>query len=351
MIGSIRSLFARINRPLNIMEVCGTHTVAIFKHGIRSLLPEGLKLLSGPGCPVCVTSIKDVDKAIAFAMHNEVILATFGDMMRIPGGSKSLAEAKAEGAQIRLVYSPLDCLTIARENHDKKIVFFSAGFETTAPSVAATVCEADRQGVNNFYVYSVNKVVRPALELLLNSDEMKIDGFILPGHVSTIIGSGPYEFIPKNYSVPCVITGFGAEDILSCIVMLLRQIREGRAEIEIQYTGAVRGSGNMKAVDFMNEYFEPRDSYWRGIGVIRESGLKLRKKWSHRDAEVMIPVDVPDIPEPKGCLCGLVLRGVKMPPQCPLFGKICTPEKPVGACMVSTEGSCAAYYKYRDSLI
>ncbi len=329
------------------MEVCGTHTVAIFKHGIRSLLPDGLRLLSGPGCPVCVTSIRDVDKAITFSMRHDALLATFGDMMRVPGGKKSLSEAKAEGAHIRIVYSALDCLKIAGENRDKDVIFFSAGFETTAPSIAATVFEADRQGVENFYVYSVHKLVPPALEVLLRSDELRIDGFILPGHVSTIIGSKPYEFIAENHSIPCVITGFGAEDILSGVSMLLKQISEGRATIEIQYRSAVRGEGNKKAVHFMNEYFEPCDAYWRGIGLIPGSGLRLRERWSRRDAERVFPIVVPDHPEPKGCMCGLVLRGVKIPPECPLFARACTPEKPVGACMVSTEGSCAAYYKYR----
>ncbi|MBI3592318.1 MAG: hydrogenase formation protein HypD, partial [Nitrospirae bacterium] len=210
MIDLIKTLFNKINRPLNLMEVCGTHTVAIFKHGIKSLIPEGLRLMSGPGCPVCVTSVNDIDKAIAIAMRDDVIFATFGDMMRVPGGEKSLSEAKAEGADIRIVYSPLDCLKIAQENSDKKVVFFSAGFETTAPSEAATIFEAERQGIDNFYIFSVNKLVPPALEVLLQSDEVGIDGFILPGHVSAIIGSRVYDFIAEKYSKPCVVTGFGA---------------------------------------------------------------------------------------------------------------------------------------------
>lgn len=342
----INRFFDKIGRPVKLMEVCGTHTVAIFKHGIKGLLPDGLRLLSGPGCPVCVTSVMDVDRAIAVAMRSDVIFVTFGDMMRVPGGKMSLSEAKAEGADIRIVYSPLDCLKIARENGDKKVVFFSAGFETTAPPEAATISEAERQGVGNFYILAVNKLVPPALEALLQSEDVKVDGFILPGHVSTIIGSRPYEFIAGKYSKPCVITGFGAEDIISGIAMLLRQISEGRAAVEIQYKSVVRPEGNQKAVELMYEYFEPCDSYWRGIGVIGNSGLRLKDKWKRRDAEAVFQINVPEIPEPKGCMCGLVLKGIKIPTECPLFGKACTPERPVGACMVSAEGSCAAYYKY-----
>ncbi len=342
----IAKIFARINRPVSLMEVCGTHTVALFKHGIRSLLPEGLNLLSGPGCPVCVTAIKDIDKAIAFAQMPDVILTTFGDMMRVPGGKLSLSEAKAEGADIRIIYSPLDCLTMAKENPSKKIVFFSAGFETTAPNAAVTVAEADRQGVGNFYLYSVHKVVPPALAALLQSEDVRIDGFMLPGHVSTIIGTHVYDFLAKDFAKPCVVTGFGADDILSAMVMLLRQMAEGRAAVEIQYTSVVTPEGNPKALRFIETCFEPCDAYWRGIGVIPGSGLCLRETFRHRDAEAMFQIDVPDYPEPKGCMCGLVLRGVMTPNQCKLFGTACTPERPVGACMVSTEGSCAAYYRF-----
>jgi hydrogenase expression/formation protein HypD len=346
MINLINKLYKKIGRPLSIMEVCGTHTVAIFKHGIRSLLPDGLKLLSGPGCPVCVTPIKDIDKAIAFSMLNDVILCTFGDMMRVPGGRKSLAEAKAEGANIRIVYSSLDCVKIAAENKDKKVVFFSAGFETTAPAAAGTIFEAEKAGIDNFFIYSVHKLVPPALDVLLQSDEVKIDGFLLPGHVSTIIGAGHYKSIADKYKKSSVITGFGADDVLAGITMLLKQIAEGRAAVEIQYKSVVAETGNPKAMEFINKYFEPADSYWRGIGLLPDSGLRLRDKYKHRDAEFVFDINVDEVQEPKVCLCGLVLRGVKIPSECPLFGKSCTPEKPVGACMVSTEGSCAAYYKF-----
>lgn len=350
MIEIVRSLYSKIGRPLNFMEVCGTHTVAIFRHGIRSLLPEGLNLLSGPGCPVCVTSIRDIDTAIAIARSSDAILTTFGDMMRVPGGRQSLMEVKAEGADIRIVYSPLDSLKIAKENPGKKIVFFSAGFETTAPSAAATVSEAERQGIPNFYLYSVHKVVPPALEALLLSDDVRIDGFILPGHVSTIIGTRPYKFIPEKYSIACAVTGFDANDILGGISMLLKQIIEGKASVEVEYKTVVKEEGNPRAVGFIEDVFEPSDSYWRGIGTIPGSGLKLKNKWGHRDAEKVFSLKVPEVSEPKGCMCGLVLRGIKMPSECPLFAKVCNPDKPVGACMVSSEGSCAAYYRYRDVL-
>ena len=350
MIDIVKNLFGRVGRPLNFMEVCGTHTVAIFRHGIRSILPDGLKLLSGPGCPVCVTSIRDIDTAIAIARSDDAILTTFGDMMRVPGGKQSLMEVRAEGADIRIVYSPLDSLKIAKENPGKKVVFFSAGFETTAPSAAATVSEAERMGIPNFFLYSVHKVVPPALEALLLSDDVRIDGFILPGHVSTIIGTKPYRFISEKYSIPCAVTGFSANDILGGIAMLLKQTIEGKASVEVEYKTVVREEGNPKAVKFIEDVFEPCDSYWRGIGIIPGSGLKLRKSWKHRDAEAVFTLEVPDIAEPKGCMCGLVLRGVKMPSECPLFAKVCNPDKPVGACMVSSEGSCAAYYRYRGVL-
>ncbi|MGO9379600.1 MAG: hydrogenase formation protein HypD [Dissulfurispiraceae bacterium] len=346
MIDIVKNLYKHVGRPLNFMEVCGTHTVAIFRHGIRSLLPEGLKLLSGPGCPVCVTSIRDIDTAIAIARRDDAILTTFGDMMRVPGGRQSLMEVRAEGADIRIVYSPLDSLKIARENLNKKVVFFSAGFETTAPSAAATVCEAERMGISNFYLYSVHKVVPPALEALLLSDDVRIDGFILPGHVSTIIGTKPYHFIAEKYSIPCAVTGFAANDILGGIAMLLKQTIEAKASVEVEYKTVVKEEGNPKAVKFIEDVFEPSDSYWRGIGMIPDSGLKLNKSWGHRDAERVFTLEVPDISEPKGCMCGLVLRGIKMPSECPLFAKVCNPDKPVGACMVSSEGSCAAYYRY-----
>jgi hydrogenase expression/formation protein HypD len=350
MLDTIKDIFGRIGRPLNFMEVCGTHTVAIFRHGIRGLLPHGLKLLSGPGCPVCVTSIRDVDMAIAISEREDVIFTTFGDMLRVPGGSKSLMDARAGGADIRIIYSPLDALKIAQDNKEKKVVFFAAGFETTAPLTAVTVGEAERLGIPNFYIYSVHKVVPPAIDALLASGEVQIDGFILPGHVSAIIGSSPYRFIPEKYSIPSVITGFEAKDILSGIALLLKQIFEHRAVVEIEYTSVVREDGNPKAVQRVEEIFVPADSHWRGLGVIPGSGLALRETFSHRDAAALLDREPPYATEPAGCMCGQVLRGIMMPDECPLFAVRCTPDNPVGACMVSSEGSCSAYYRYRDIL-
>jgi len=346
IIKAIEKLSTRLMRQVNLMEVCGTHTVSIFKNGIRSILPSNIKLLSGPGCPVCVTPVQDIDRILYIAGQPDVILATFGDMMRVPGSNGSFYKAKAEGLDVRIIYSPLEALNIAEQNKDKKIVFFAVGFETTSPSIAATVFEAERLGVENFYIYSVHKLVPPALEVLLNTEELRLDGFILPGHVSTIIGSKVYEFIPLKYKKACVVAGFDADDILQAIVMLLRQIVKDKPVVEIQYREAVRQEGNPRAIEFIYRYFEVCDSNWRGIGVIPKSGLKLRKEYSHRDAETVF--DIPEIKsrEPMGCQCGLVLRGLKTPPECPLFAKICTPENPAGACMVSSEGSCAAYYKY-----
>ncbi|NCO84058.1 MAG: hydrogenase formation protein HypD [Nitrospirae bacterium CG_4_10_14_3_um_filter_44_29] len=339
----------QIGKPVRLMEVCGTHTVAIFRQGVRELLPEGLSLISGPGCPVCVTAVEDIEKAMEISRKENVIFTTFGDMMRVPGVKKNLSEAKAEGADIRVLYSPMDALKIASENKDKKIVFFATGFETTSPSVAATLFEAEKRGISNFYIYSVHKLVPPALDALLGSGEVKIDGFILPGHVSAIIGSKPYKFITEKYLKPSVITGFEAGDILQGINMLLEQIASNRAEVEIQYKKVVREEGNPKAVALINEYFEPCDAYWRGIGTIPLSGLKLRGKYKHSDINSVIKIETSFVSgpqEPKGCSCGEILKGMKTPDECPLFAGVCTPESPVGACMVSTEGSCAAYYKY-----
>ncbi len=346
----IRRAVRSLGRGIKIMEVCGTHTVAIFRHGIRALLPEDITLLSGPGCPVCVTSIEDVDRAIALSLQRGVILATFGDMMRVPGARLSLYHARSEGAGVVVVYSPMDCLETAKRNPDRDVIFFGTGFETTSPSVAATLVEADNLGIENLYLYSCHKLVPPALRALLEDSETEIDGFILPGHVSTIIGSGPYEFIASEYKVPSVITGFEGPDILEGILMILDQLLEGRAEVQIQYRRVVRPEGNPRAVELIERVFRPADTHWRGIGTIPRSGLDLREEFTHRNARVHFPVEVPRAEEPKGCRCGDVLRGKRLPPECPLFGRKCTPEHPVGACMVSTEGSCAAYYRYSGLL-
>jgi len=346
VVSEIKELKNAIDRPVRLMEVCGTHTVAIFRHGIRDLLPEGIQLLSGPGCPVCVTSIRDVDTVIEISRSRDVIITTFGDMMRVPGASKSLFYAKSEGSDIRIVYSPLDALKIAKDNSSKKVVFFATGFETTSPLVAATISEAENTGINNFFIYSVHKTVPPALRALLESGEVLVDGFILPGHVSTIIGKAPYKFIAADFKKPGVITGFDAFDILSGIRMLLEQIAGGKAAIENQYTKVVKDEGNLRAVSIMNEYFVPSDAEWRGLGILPGSGLELCEKFHHRDIRSVLNPDVSGGREPRACSCGDVLKGIKIPTDCGLFGKACTPEKPVGACMVSSEGTCSAYYRY-----
>jgi len=320
--------------------------VEIFRHGIRGVIPKTITLLSGPGCPVCVTSIHDVDVAISIAKRPEVILVTFGDMMRVPGGKQSLMEARSEGADVRVMYSPMDALKLAQADNNKQVVFFATGFETTSPLIAATLFEAERLAVPNFTIYSSHKLVPPALKALLDSPDVKVDGFILPGHVSTIIGKQPYVFVAEQYHIPSVITGFEAKEIIEGILMIVRQIAQKRAEIEIQYTTVVKEEGNPRAVALLEQVFEPTDAYWRGIGVLPGSGLKLRQSFSAFDAVTRFNPDVSNEPEPELCSCGDILRGVKIPTECPLFGTGCTPDSPVGPCMVSTEGSCAAYYKY-----
>jgi hydrogenase expression/formation protein HypD len=343
----IAALARAIGRPVRLMEVCGTHTVAIFRHGIRALLPDSIKLLSGPGCPVCVTSAADVEAAILLARGGRATLTTFGDMMRVPGRRESLAEARAGGADVAIVYSPLDALALARKNPGREVVFFATGFETTSPLVAGTLAEAERLGVDNFSIFAVHKTVPPALAALIGSGEVLVDGFILPGHVCTVTGIAPYAFLPERFGKAAVVTGFDAIDILSGVAMLLAQIAAGRPTVEIQYTSVVRPEGNPRARAILERFFEPCDAHWRGIGTIPGSGLQLRPEFAHRDAVRRFALERPEVPDPAACQCGAVLKGIKTPPDCKLFGKACTPERPVGACMVSTEGSCAAYYKYQ----
>jgi len=342
----VERLRAYVSRPVNLMEVCGTHTVSIFRHGIRSLLPRSVTMLSGPGCPVCVTANADLDKAIALAEIPGIILATFGDMFKVPASRSSLREAKAEGADVRLVYSTLDALEIARANPQRQVVFFAVGFETTAPTIACSILEAEREGIGNFSIVSVHKLIPPAIKALLDGEEVRIDGFLLPGHVSTIIGSRPYEFIPGGYGVACAIAGFEPLDILGGIEMLLRQIADGEVRVEIGYRRAVRREGNPLALEQMYRVFEVCDAEWRGLGVIPDSGLRLRREYEGFDAERRFDVNTPPPREHPACRCGEVLRGVTSPPECPLFARACTPERPIGPCMVSVEGSCAAWYQY-----
>ncbi len=346
LIERIRTICSKIDRQINLMEVCGTHTVSIFRHGIRDILPENIRLLSGPGCPVCVTSVEDVERAMKIASHEDVIFTTFGDMMRVPGNKKCLNDAKAEDADIRVVYSPMDALRIARDNNSKKVVFFATGFETTSPSIAATLYSAEKERISNFYIYCVHKLVPPALEALLNTDEVNVDGFILPGHVSAIIGRRPYLFMAEKYHKAGAITGFDAPDILQGIYLLLEMIHQDVKSIEIQYRRVVKEEGNPKAVDMIEEFFYPVDAMWRGIGKIPESGLSLKGKYMHRDINRIFDLEVDVYHESIECACGDILKGIKLPFECKLFGKGCTPEHPIGPCMVSFEGSCSAYYKY-----
>jgi len=337
---------AAASKPVKLMEVCGTHTVSVFRHGIRGLLPPSVNLLSGPGCPVCVTTNADIDKAIAFTEVAGVTVATFGDMMKVPGSEQSLQQAKADGADVRVVYSPRDGVRLARDNPALSVIFFAVGFETTSPTVAAAVIEAERLGLTNFFVFVAHKLIPPAMVALLESKEVRIDGFICPGHVSVVIGSHPYEPIAERYGVPCVISGFEPLDMLQGIDMLVRQIGDGRAEVEIQYSRGVQPGGNAVARELVSRVFEETDADWRGLGRIPGSGLKLREEYRAFDAEHAFDVKPPPTKEHRGCLCGDVLRGAITPPECPLFGKSCTPESPVGPCMVSSEGTCAGWYQY-----
>jgi hydrogenase expression/formation protein HypD len=343
----IAALARAVGRPVRLMEVCGTHTVAIFRHGIRALLPTSIQLLSGPGCPVCVTAAADIEAAMRLAASGAATLATYGDMMRVPGRSASLAEARAAGADVRIVYSPLDALTLAAKNPAREVVFFATGFETTSPLAAATLLEAERRGIANFTLFSVHKTVPPALDALLGSGEVLVDGFILPGHVCTVTGTAPFAFLPERYGKGGVVTGFDAADILSGIALLLAQIAAGRPRVEIQYTSVVRPEGNPRAREILAQFFEPADAHWRGIGLLPGSGLELRAGFAHRDAVRRFSLERPAVPDPAACQCGAVLKGIKTPPDCALFGKACTPDRPVGPCMVSSEGSCAAYFKYQ----
>jgi hydrogenase expression/formation protein HypD len=333
-------------KPARFMEICGTHTVAIFKSGIREVLPEHIGLVSGPGCPVCVTATRDIDKAVKVARIPDVIVTTFGDMIRVPGSESSLRKEKSLGADVRMVYSTMDALEVARQNPRKKVVFIGIGFETTAPTIAAAVVLAEAEGINNFSVLSSHKLLPPALDALLSGGEVDVSGFICPGHVSTVIGTAPYEVVVAQYRTPCVVVGFEPVDILQGIYMLVSQIEAGEAKVEIQYRRAVAPEGNQNALKTMSRVFEPCDAPWRGLGVIPKSGLAFREAYRAFDAEALFDIDAPDSPEPPGCKCGDVLRGVMTPVECKLFRNVCNPENPVGPCMVSSEGTCAAYYKY-----
>ncbi|MDJ0875974.1 MAG: hydrogenase formation protein HypD [Desulfobacterales bacterium] len=334
------------NKPVQLMEVCGTHTMSIFRHGIRDVLPQTINLLSGPGCPVCVTSQQEIDTFIAYARQEDTIVATFGDLLRVPGTDSSLQKEKAEGRDIRVVYSAFDAVKLAAEQRGQRVVFLGVGFETTAPTIAASILAARDMGLENFHVVSAHKTVPNALEALMASEAVAISGFLLPGHVSVILGLNAYRPFFDRYQVPAVVAGFEPTDILEAIRRLVEQIEKGRPQLANAYPRAVSDTGNAKARAVLDQVFEPVDANWRGIGIIPASGLAIRDSLAQFDALRQVPVEVAEAREPAGCGCGEILTGAKIPPECKLYRKACTPENPVGPCMVSSEGTCAAYYRY-----
>ncbi len=354
MSSEVRKLLAAIEAlPLGetrLMEVCGTHTMAIAKSGIRSMLPEKVKLLSGPGCPVCVTPPQVIDAVLELAMDPEITIATYGDMVRVPGSrpGDSLQRRRALGAKLLVVYSPVDAVEYAKENPDREVVFLGVGFETTAPGTAAAVLTAKEEKVKNFSVLSMLKTVEPALRALMKTEDFKVQGFLCPGHVGTIIGEKGFAFLPEEYQMPAVIAGFEPEDILLSVYLLLRQIAEGRPRVENQYKRAVSPKGNVLAQNMIGRCLEPRADLWRGLGRIENSGLGFRAEFSDFDAEKKFSIRYGEETGPSACRCGDVICGRISPSRCPMFGKRCTPEDPVGPCMVSSEGACAAAYKYQS---
>jgi len=346
LLAGIEKLSRQLARPVTIMEVCGSHTQAIGRYGIRKMLPDGIRLISGPGCPVCVTSVQDVDTALWLAAQPNVIFTTFGDMLRVPGtGSRSLQQLRAEGADIRVVASAADCIGLALENPQREIIFMGIGFETTSPTIAATVVTVQKKQLKNLTVFSVHKVIPPAIKALIDDPALQIDGFLCPGHVSIITGADAYRCI-TDAGLAAVITGFEPVDVLEGIYMLLRQLQEKEKEVVIQYGRGVKKEGNHKALELLEKVFIPSDARWRGLGVIPGSGLAFRDSFADFDALRKFTVPELASEEIKGCRCGDILRGIIEPPACPLFRKICTPNNPTGPCMVSSEGTCAAYYRY-----
>jgi len=332
-------------KEISLMEVCGGHTMAIQKFGIPSLLPENIKLLSGPGCPVCVTDIRFIDKAIALSHQQDVIIATYGDLIRVPGSSSSLELELANGHHIQIVYSLLNALEIARQNPAKKVVFLAIGFETTAPATGATVLSAAKEEINNFFILSAHKIMPPALQAIINHG-VKINGYICPGHVSTITGTDMYQPIVEKYKLGCVVSGFEPTDILWSILRLVKQFEGNTPKVENAYPRAVKPGGNLKAKRIMERVFLLEDTWWRGFGIIKESGLTLKPEFAHFDADLRFDIEVEETKEAKGCICGEILKGLKTPKECPLFRMVCHPTNPIGACMVSNEGACHAYYRF-----
>ena len=351
LLKEIEALVLRIaicrQRPLQLMEVCGGHAHSIFKYGIEPMLPKAIEFVHGPGCPVCVLPMGRVDDCVALAEHPQVIFTTFGDAMRVPGSKKSLLQARADGADVRMVYSPMDALKIARANPHREVVFFALGFETTMPSTAFTVLRAEREGVKNFSLFCNHITIIPTIKAILDSPELTLDGFLGSGHVSMVIGTAPYEFIARHYRKPIVVAGFEPLDILQSVWMLLKQLTEGRCEVENQYQRVVPDAGNDQALIAVGRVFELREFFeWRGLGSIDHSGIRLKESYARFDAERKFSVPNLKIADPKSCQCGEVLKGVIKPWDCKVFGGACTPETPLGALMVSSEGACAAYYNY-----
>jgi hydrogenase expression/formation protein HypD len=334
------------DHTITLMEVCGTHTMAIYQHGIRGLLPENIQLISGPGCPVCVTPVAYVDRAIALSRRPATIIATFGDMVRVPGSTSSLQQEQARGGRVEIVYSSLDAVALAAVHPDQTVVFLGVGFETTAPTVAGALLTAEQKGLENFFVLCAHKTMPAAMAALVSDPELAVDGYLCPAHVSTIIGTEAYQPLAETYRVPCVVTGFEPLDILQGVLMLTRQVVAGQARVENQYRRVVKPIGNPKARQILDRVFEPCDANWRGIGSLPESGLQLRTAYARFDAARQLPVTVEPPVVQSGCLCGEILKGKARPDDCSLFQTTCTPEDPVGACMVSSEGTCAAAYKY-----
>ncbi|MGA2408002.1 MAG: hydrogenase formation protein HypD [Bacteroidales bacterium] len=335
-----------VTRDYTFMEVCGGHTAAIHRFGIPSLLPDNIRLISGPGCPVCVTGTDFIDKAITYSKMNEVILTTFGDLLRVPGSASSLEKEKAAGADIRVVLSGLEVLEIARMNPESLVIFLGIGFETTAPGTAVTIKQAEKQNINNFFLLSAHKIMPPAMEAIIK-EGVNLDGFICPGHVATITGSSIFDFIPERFNLGCVVTGFEPVDILQSILMLIRQVNQNNSKVEIEYNRAVTVKGNSIAQRLLSEVFEPYDATWRGFGVIPLSGLTLKKDFEKFNIEKKMPLKINSQEDNDLCICGKILRGLETPADCPLFAEICFPENPVGACMVSNEGTCNNWYKFR----
>jgi hydrogenase expression/formation protein HypD len=334
-------------RHYKFMEVCGGHTHTIYKHGIEDLLPPEVELVHGPGCPVCVIPMGRQDDALSIAHRPEVIFTTFGDMLRVPSSRGSLLDAKARGADVRMVYSPLDALKIARNNPEREVVFFAIGFETTAPSTALTLLRAREEGMRNFSVFCNHVTIIPGVRAILGSPDLRLDGFIGPGHVSTVIGLRPYRFIARDYGKPVVVSGFEPLDVLQGVYLILRQLADGRREVENQYKRVVRDEGNPRALQVIGQTMELRTTFeWRGLGFISQSALKLREEFADWDAEVRYEVPGIRVADPKACQCGEVLKGVIKPWECKVFGTACTPDHPIGTCMVSSEGACAAYYNF-----